>query len=75
MFNTYQELVDRINELLKERERQEKLIKKLKNLYLKIPIHVINQLTKEYILTGQERDYWIKLRLARNKEERNEKSN
>lgn len=75
MFNTYQELVDRIEELLKERKQQEKLIKKLKNMYLKIPLQYINELTMRQILTETERAYWIKLKLAQRKEQQNVSNN
>lgn len=61
MFNMYQELVDRIDELLKERKEQQKLIEKLKRIYLRIPFDIIEELTAKEILTKKEKDYWIKL--------------
>ena len=68
MFNMYQELVDRIEELLRERKKQEKLIKMLKRLYLKIPYETIVQLEYDNILTRKEKDYWLKLDCRRRME-------
>lgn len=68
MFNTYQELVDKINELLKQRRRQAKVIRMLKGLYLKIPYETIVQLTHDEILTEKEKEYWLRLDYLRRME-------
>lgn len=69
MFNMYQELVDRINELLKENRQQKKLIEKLKRIYLKIPYNFINDLVREDVLTYAELNYWLRLRRSRRDKE------
>lgn len=65
MFNMYQELVDRINELLKIKKRQDKLIERLKLLYIKIPYETIVELEHDKILTQKEKEYWLQLSHSR----------
>ena len=70
MFNTYQELADRIDELLSEREKLQKRIKRLEGLYSKVPQRTINDMYHRGDISREERIYWAMLKL---KEEKNEK--
>ena len=70
MFNTYQELVDRINELLKIKKKQEKVIKALKNMYLKIPYEIIVQLEHDKIITNKDKEFWLRLDYLKRMEEK-----
>lgn len=64
MFNMYQELVDRINELLKENE-------KLRYLYGKIPFATINTLYKNEMITEDDLSFWYELRRSKRDKENN----
>ena len=70
MFNTYQELADRINELLKEREQLNKRIKRLEDLYSKVPQRTINDMYHRGDITREERIYWAITKLRREENER-----
>lgn len=58
MFNTYQELVDRIEELIQDKKKLQKRITELEELYNKIPDYVIRNLYDRGILTLQEKMFW-----------------
>lgn len=58
MFNTYQELVDRIEELLQDKKKLQKRITELEELYNKIPDYVIRNLYDRGILTLEEKMFW-----------------
>lgn len=68
MFNTYQELVDRIDELLKERDFLNNKVKHLERLYGKIPQSTIERLYFNKEITEEERLYWVMLRLRKEKD-------
>jgi hypothetical protein len=68
MFNTYQELVDRIEELLKERERLTKKIKHLEDLYSRIPRKTIDHLHFYNIINDEEKLFWVMLKLRKEKD-------
>lgn len=67
MFNMYQELADRIEELLKENKKLKNIILSLQLLYLRIPRGVIEDLVEKKILTEKEKEYWEKLYKIRRK--------
>ena len=71
MFNTYQELADRINELLKEREKLNNKIKRIEDIYGKIPFYVIENLYRKGVLSEEEQMYWNILQYRKQKEKQN----
>ena len=71
MFNMYQELVDKINELLKQNRKQAQLIRKLKNLYVRISYSIINELCRNEVITEDELHYWFELRRSFRDKENN----
>lgn len=72
MFNTYQELADRIEELLKERESLKRKIKHLEELYSKISVREVNNLYERQEITREERLYWSILQMKKKGERENE---
>lgn len=72
MFNTYQELADRIEELLKERESLKRKIKHLEELYSKISVREVNSLYERQEITREERLYWSILQMKKKGEQKNE---
>lgn len=72
MFNTYQELADRIEELLKERESLKRKIKHLEELYSKISVREVNSLYERQEITREERLYWSILQMKKKGERENE---
>lgn len=58
MFNTYQELVDRIDELLKQREKKENTLNRFKTIYGEIPKHTIQYMYENNLITKEERIFW-----------------
>ena len=70
MFNMYQELVDRIEELLKEREVLKRKIKRIENIYAKIPPFILNDLYKLKYITKEEKIYWSILQSKKIKEKK-----
>ena len=72
MFNTYQELVDRIEELLKQREQLKQQMKKYEYLFSLIPRKVINTMYDNKLITTQERIFWEILQMRKEREKKNE---
>ncbi len=71
MFNTYQELVDRINELLKERQKLNNKIKRLEDLYSKIPVDYIITMYVRHQITEEEYKLWAILNYKKLKKAKN----
>lgn len=71
MFNTYQELVDRINELLKERKKLNNKIKRLEDLYSKIPVDYIITMYVRHQITEEEYKLWAILNYKKLKKAKN----
>lgn len=71
MFNTYQELVDRIEELLQEREILKYKIERLEYVYSIIPLSTIRRLYSCNEINREEFLLWLKVKTDR---ERSEKS-
>lgn len=65
MFNTYQELVDRIDELLKEREKQQKKHQRMIDIFTSIPRTTIDRMYEKGDITQEERIYWEILKQRR----------
>ena len=65
MFNTYQELVDRINYLIEERTKMQKKVARMEEIYSKIPGKVINQMYEQNKITKQERIFWEILKMRK----------
>jgi len=73
MFNTYQELADRIDELLEERKHLLNKIKHLEDLYSKVPQKTINDMYFRKEIDKEERLFWVMLKLR--KDDNNERFN
>jgi len=72
MFNTYQELVDRIEELLAERKKDKRKIDKLEDMYSRIPKYMIQTMFANGIITEHERNFWEILQYKRKGSDDNE---
>lgn len=71
MFNTYQELVDRINALLKEREKQKRKYQRMIDIFTSTPARAIDYMYRNGDITQEERIYWEILHQRRRKEKEN----
>jgi len=75
MFNTYQELVDRIEELLVERKKLNKRIRRIEKIYGKIPPFMIEHLYRGGYISKEEKIYWSIIQNKNRKEKLNERWN
>jgi len=67
MFNTYQELVDRIDKLLEDREKQRKKYERFTQIFASIPQPTIDRMYEKGDITMDERIYWEILKQRRKK--------
>lgn len=67
MFNTYQELVDRIDELLEERKHLNNKIKHLEELYGKVPERTIKDMYFKNKINNEERLFWYIINFRKEK--------
>ena len=65
MFNTYQELVDRINKLLEDREKERKKHQRFVDIFASIPQPTIDRMYEKGDITMDERIYWEILKQRR----------
>lgn len=68
MFNMYQELVDRIDELLKQRKKKENTLNRFKTIYGEIPKDTIQYMYDCKLITEEEKIFWEILQMRKEKE-------